>query len=243
MVATGGTTSTTSVDPIDAIAEICERLDLWLHVDAAHAGAAAVSADFRPLFAGWERADSVIINPHKWLFTPFDCSVLYTRGFEPLRSAFSVIPEYLRSSDGEVVNLMDLGIQLGRRFRALKLWMVIRSFGRRGLESTVVEHCRLARRFADRLEEHSDFEVVAPVPFNTVCFRWTAPPPEERDRFNEGLVEAINSAGPVFLSHTVLDGGFAIRLAIGNPRTTGEHLEELWRIVLDSAARLRPTPL
>ncbi|MBA3767558.1 MAG: amino acid decarboxylase, partial [Acidobacteria bacterium] len=168
VVATVGTTSTTSIDPVPAIADVCEQHNLWLHVDAAYAGSAAVVPEMRDILEGSERADSLVVNPHKWLFTPFDLSVLYSRRLDVLRRAFSLVPEYLRTTDDETVrNGMDYGIQLGRRFRALKLWMIIRYFGHEGLASRIREHCRLARLFAAGIEAAPDWELLAPVPFST----------------------------------------------------------------------------
>ena len=237
VVATLGTTSTTSVDPVAEIAVLCEREGLWLHVDAAYAGSAAVCPELRPMFAGWERADSIVMNPHKWLFTPVDCSVLFVRDVEQLVSTFSLIPDYLKSSEEGVTNLMDLGVQLGRRFRALKLWMVIRAFGVDGLAERIREHCRLARELAGWIEDEPGFELAAPVPFSAVNFR--AVPdgtPEEQDRFNERLLERVNAAGPVFLSHTRLRGRFVLHAAIGNIRTTEEHVRRAWDLVRQEAA-------
>jgi aromatic-L-amino-acid decarboxylase len=237
VVATVGTTSTTSVDPVEEIAAICAREDLWLHVDAAYAGSAAICPELRELFGGWERADSIVMNPHKWLFTPVDCSVLFVRDVEQLVSTFSLIPDYLQSSEQGVTNLMDLGVQLGRRFRALKLWMVIRAFGVDGLAERIREHCRLARRLAGWIEAEPGFEVAAPVPFSVVCLRATpAGGPEEQDRFNERLLAEVNAAGPVFLSHTKLQGRFVLRAASGNIRTTEEHVRRAWELVREAAA-------
>jgi len=239
VVATIGTTSTTSVDPVDEIAAICARERLWLHVDAAYAGSAAVCPELRELFAGWEAADSIVMNPHKWLFTPVDCSVLFVRDLEQLVSTFSLIPDYLQSAEQGVTNLMDLGIQLGRRFRALKLWLVIRAFGVDGLAARIREHCRLARRLAGWIEAEEGFELAAPVPFSVVCFRAVPPVgPEEQDRFNERLLAEVNAAGPVFLSHTKLRDRYVLHAAIGNIRTTEEHVRQAWKLVRGAAASL-----
>ena len=173
VIPTVGTTSTSSVDPVDAIADICEKHGIWLHVDAAYAGSTAIIPEFRHYFKGWERADSIVVNPHKWLFTPFDLSVLYCRKLEELKAAFSLVAEYLKTSEGEVKNGMDYGIQLGRRFRSLKLWFVIRYFGREGLIARLREHCRLAKLFASWVDASEDWEMMAPVPFALVCFRAT----------------------------------------------------------------------
>jgi aromatic-L-amino-acid decarboxylase len=231
VVATVGTTSTTSVDPVPEIAEVCAANDLWLHVDAAYGGAAGLVESHRHLLAGVEAADSMVFNPHKWMFTPVDCSLLYTAHPDTLRAAFSVVPFYLTSGEPDVVNLMDYGIALGRRFRALKLWMVIRAYGRDGLAELVGGHIELARRLAGEVESAPGWELLAPVPFSTVCFRAH---PEgvddeaELDRLNERLVERVNASGIAFVSHTKVAGRFAIRMAIGNIATTWEHVERAW---------------
>jgi aromatic-L-amino-acid/L-tryptophan decarboxylase len=242
VVATVGTTSTTSVDPVPEIADLCAREKIWLHVDAAYAGAAAICPELRALMPGIGRADSLVVNPHKWLFTPVDCSVLYVRDPAHLRAAFSLVPEYLRTDEG-ATNLMDLGFQLGRRFRSLKLWMVIRSFGVQGLQDRIRQQCEMARDLAARIEADPGFELAAPVPFSAVCFRaLPADPeaaPEERDRFNERLLAKVNAAGPFFLSPTMLHGRLTPRVAIGNLRTSGEHIDALWRLLRETAASLR----
>ncbi|HEY4596522.1 MAG TPA: pyridoxal-dependent decarboxylase [Thermoanaerobaculia bacterium] len=238
VVATVGTTSTTSVDPVPEIADLCAREGLWLHVDAAYAGSAAICPEYRTLMPGIERADSLVVNPHKWLFTPVDCSLLYVRDPALLKAAFSLVPEYLRTAeDSEVTNLMDYGFQLGRRFRSLKLWMVIRAFGVEGLRERIREHCALARELAGWIAADPRFELAAPVPFSTVCFR--ARVEEDQDRFNERLLARVNAAGPVFLSHTVLEGRHTLRVAIGNLRTEREHIERLWELVGRAYEELR----
>ncbi len=240
VVATAGTTSTTSVDPIAEIAALCRRERLWLHVDAAYAGAAAICPELAGRFSGWEEADSVVVNPHKWLFTPVDCSVLWVRDLAGLKRAFSLVPAYLET-DEEVTNLMDLGVQLGRRFRALKLWMVIRAFGVEGLREAIRGHIRMAASLAERIDAHPALEVVAPVPFSTVCFAWSRGTPEERDRRSEALLAEINAAGPVLLSHTRLGERFVLRAAIGNLKTTAEHVDGAWRIIEAAADRVVAT--
>jgi aromatic-L-amino-acid/L-tryptophan decarboxylase len=241
VVATVGTTSTTSVDPVDQIAEVCGREGLWLHVDAAYAGSAAICPEYRALMPGLDRADSLVVNPHKWLFTPIDCSVLFVRDPALLRAAFSLVPEYLRTDEPGVSNLMDLGFQLGRRFRALKLWMVIRAFGVQGLQERIRAHCRMARELTALIDEEPGFELSAPVPFSTVCFRarLEGASPEEEDRLNERLVAEVNAAGPYFLSPTVLRGRLTPRVAIGNLRTRTDHVDGLWRLLVQKAAALR----
>jgi aromatic-L-amino-acid decarboxylase len=238
VVATAGTTSTTSVDPLRAVAEICRREAVWLHVDAAYGGSAAICPELRTLFDGIEQADSVVVNPHKWLFTPVDCSVLFVRDVAELRAAFSLVPEYLRTDEEGVTNLMDYGLQLGRRFRALKLWMVIRAFGVSGLRDRIRYHCALAREFAGWVRDEPGFELVAPVPFSVVCFRLArGSSGEEQDRLNERIMAQVNAAGPVFLSHTKLGGRLVLRVAIGNLRTTRTHVEKAWELIRRAAPR------
>ncbi len=241
VVATVGTTSTTSVDPVAAVAEICREHELWLHVDAAYAGSAAVCSELRPLLEGWQLADSIVLNPHKWLFTPVDCSVLFVRDLAQWQDAFALVPAYLRSSEEGSLDLMDLGFQLGRRFRALKLWMVIRAFGVEGLAERIREHCRLARELSSWIDASPHFERLAPVPFSAVCFRarFAGATPEEEDRLNQRLMAAVNAEGSVFITQTKLNERFVLRAAIGNIKTTLDHVEALWRLLEDSAAQLR----
>ena len=202
-------------------------------MDAAYAGVAAICPEHRALMTGIERADSLVVNPHKWLFTPVTCSVLFVRDLALLKAAFSLVPEYLRTDESsEVTNLMDLGFQLGRPFRSLKLWMVIRAFGAEGLRARIREHCAMARELAGWIESDPRFELAAPVPFSTVCFRARAE--TDPDRFNERLLARINAAGPFFLSHTGLNGRYTLRVAIGNLRTGREHIEALWKLIVRS---------
>lgn len=237
IVATVGTTSTTSVDPVNAIVAIALLERVWLHIDAAYAGVAAMLPDHRWILDGAEQADSIVVNPHKWLFTPFDISVLYCRRMDDLRAAFSLTPEYLKTVEAAPVqNLMDTGIQLGRRFRALKLWMVLRHFGAEGLRMRLAEHIRLAKLFERWVKDHPDFAVMAPVPFSVVCFRAVG-----SDEFNERLLDRVNASGEVFLSHTRLDGQFVLRLAIGNLRTTEVHVSRAWTLLQQHAGDLRQT--
>ncbi|HEX3552339.1 MAG TPA: pyridoxal-dependent decarboxylase [Thermoanaerobaculia bacterium] len=242
VVATVGTTSTTSVDPVPEIADLCAREGIWLHVDAAYAGAAAVCPEYRALMPGIERADSLVVNPHKWLFTPVDCSVLFVRDLGLLKGAFSLVPEYLRTAESsEVTNLMDLGFQLGRRFRAIKLWLVIRAFGVEGLRERIRLHCAMARDLAARIAADPRFELAAPVPFSTVCFRARLPEtgtPQDQDRCNERLMARVNAAGPFFLSHTGLQGRHTLRVAIGNLRTEPAHIAALWELLSRSVDEL-----
>jgi aromatic-L-amino-acid decarboxylase len=238
VTATVGTTSTTSVDPVPEIADLCARERLWLHVDAAYAGSAAVVPELRWLLRGCERADSLVMNPHKWLFVPVDLSAFYTRRPEVVKAAFSVVPEYLRTAEESVApNLMDYGVSLGRRFRALKLWMVIRAFGQEGLAARIREHVRLAQVFRGWVEKDPDFEVVAPSPLSVVCFRWrgrgrTA---EGADRANGKILDSVNYSGEAYLSHTRLGGRTVLRLAIGNVRTEERHVRRAWELVREAA--------
>jgi aromatic-L-amino-acid decarboxylase len=241
IVATIGTTSSTSIDPVAAIADIAEREGLWLHVDAAYAGVVAMLPDRRGPFEGWERADSIVVNPHKWLFTPLDASLLLTRRMDMLRTAFSLVPEYLRTLDRETPgrDFNEYTPQLGRRFRALKLWIQLRWFGCEGIRRRIDHHIELAQAFADKVEDDPDWELLAPVPFSTVCFRWnpsSGAPEDELDARNAAIIDAVNASGEVFLSHTRLDGRFTIRLSVGNLRTEARHVERAWDL-LRTAAR------
>jgi aromatic-L-amino-acid decarboxylase len=234
VVATVGTTSTTAIDPVDAIADLCAREGMWLHVDAAYAGAAAVVPEYRSVLDGCARADSLVINPHKWLFVPIDCSVLYCRAPERLRRAFSLTPEYLETTESEHArDLMDYGVSLGRRFRALKLWFVLRYFGGEGLANRIREHMRLAGLFASWVDAAPAFERLAPVPFSVVVFRHHRPgaSADELDRHNAALLDRVNATGEVFLSHTRVGGHFGLRLAVGNVRTTEQHVRRAWELV------------
>lgn len=234
IVATVGTTSTSSIDPVEKIIPIGEEHAMWLHVDAAYAGSAAVVPELRHILAGCERADSIVTNPHKWLFTPFDLSVLYCRHMDLLKRAFSLVPEYLRTPEQEKVRSgSDYGIQLGRRFRALKLWMVMRYFGHEGLAARIREHCRIARLFASLVDESPDWELLAPVPLALVCFR--AKPAgvaaEELDALNEAIMHRVNASGRALLSHTRLDDKLTLRLSVGNIRTTEQHVRQVWKLL------------
>jgi len=244
VVATVGTTATTSVDPVAEIAAICERERLWLHVDAAYGGVAAMLPSHAHVFAGAERADSIVVNPHKWLFTPVDLSAFFSRRMDVIRAAFALTPDYLRTREaGEVRNLMDTGVQLGRRFRALKLWMILRSFGARAIRARIAEHIRLAELFAQWIDDHPDFERLAPVPFSVVCFRWNpanaALSDAELDAANERLNDAVNRTGEVFLSHTRLRGRLALRLAVGHVDTVEHHVRRAYELLTSQSLTLR----
>ncbi len=252
VIPTIGTTSSSSIDPVDAVADICEKYGIWLHVDTAYAGSAAIVPELQHYFKGCERGDSIVTNPHKWLFTPFDLSVLYCRDLGVMKQAFSLVAEYLKTSDeSSVKNGMDYGIQLGRRFRALKLWFVIRYFGREGLIDRIRDHCRLAQLFASWVEASPDFEMLAPVPFALVCFRACpksvcsripmhrdkgSSPDDNLDILNERIMNEINASGEAYLSHTKLNGKFTLRLSVGSIRVEEKHIEKVWRLLNDQVA-------
>ena len=247
VVPTLGTTSSASIDPVGEIADIAREYGAWLHVDAAYGGPAAVVPELRPHFEGWERADSIVVNPHKWLFTPIDCSVLFCRRPDALVRAFSIVPEYLTSSEqSEARSLMDYGVSLGRRFRSLKLWFVLRYFGREGLEARLREHVRLARDLAGRVSAEEEWEVAAPTHLGLVTLRFAprtaAGDPVEAtvaDALNREILERVNASGDAFLTHTVLDGRTVLRVAIGNVKTTEEDVERVWSRLKAAAARVR----
>ena len=249
--ATIGTTSSTSIDPVRAIAEICDRHGVWLHVDAAYAGPAAALPELRPLFEGWERADSIVLNPHKWLTTPIDCSVLLFRDPAAVRRSLAATPVYLETGV-EARNLMDYGLPLGRRFRALKLWFLFRRLGAEALRDMLRRHIDLANGFADRVRLDDRFELVAPSPFSTVCFRALPAGDDRSDRpaidgsgpspaddWNRRLLDEVNRRGRVFLSHTELAGQFVMRLAVGSAHVRDEDLEAAWTELTQSYEDLR----
>jgi aromatic-L-amino-acid/L-tryptophan decarboxylase len=242
VVATIGTTSTTSIDPVPAIADICEREGIWLHVDGAYGGSVGLVPELRHYLAGADRADSMVVNPHKWMFTPVDCSVFWVRDRALLKRAFSLVPEYLITAQtGEVVDLMDYGVQLGRRFRALKLWMVIRSFGTDGLAARIREHVRIAQEFASWIEAEPDWEIMAPHPFSLVCFRYAPKGLDEQqtNALNQKIMDDVNASGEAFLSHTKLRGKFVLRLAVGNIRTEEKHVARVWELLRAISDSLR----
>jgi aromatic-L-amino-acid decarboxylase len=244
VVATVGTTSSTAIDPLPAIGEICRKERVWLHVDAAWAGSAAILPEIRPILNGIEHADSFFFNPHKWLFVNFDCSAYYVRDVDALFRSFALTPEYLRTArDAEVENFRDWGIQLGRRFRALKLWFVLRSYGVQGLQAMLRDHIALGHEFARWVAGEPEWEVLAPSPVGLVCFRHR--PPDMTDdeatlaAHNQALLERVNRSGRVFLTHTTLDGRYAIRLAIGQRCTRREHVEQAWSLLQEAATAAR----
>ncbi|HZQ16701.1 MAG TPA: pyridoxal-dependent decarboxylase [Gaiellaceae bacterium] len=228
VVATAGTTGTTSVDPVRELARRCNDAGVWLHVDAAYAGSAAVCPELRFCLDGAELADSLVVNPHKWLFTPMDCSAFWTRRPDVLHETFALVPDYLAATP-EAIDIKDYGPALGRRFRALKLWFVIRWYGAEGLRALIREHVRLAQLFASWVEADPDWEVVAPHPFSTVCFR-------RRGADNFALAEAATATGEIFVAATRLRGRDVIRLAIGNERTTEDDVRRAWEVLRRCAA-------
>ncbi|MEO7999944.1 MAG: pyridoxal-dependent decarboxylase, partial [Gemmatimonadaceae bacterium] len=231
VVPTVGTTSVSSIDPVRQVAEIAKEFGCWVHVDGAYGGSATVVPELRYLLDGVELADSLVVNPHKWLFTPVDCSVLYIKRPEILKAAFALLPEYLITKQADsVMNLMDYGIQLGRRFRSLKLWMVMRAFGAEGLGERIRHHCELAREFAGMVHYEGNWELMAPVTLSLVCFRYAPAGMNEDDiaRVNAALMERVNAGGKAYLSHTKIEGKYMLRLAIGNIRTGREHITTAW---------------
>lgn len=234
-----GTTSSASIDPVPEVVRIARKHDCWVHVDGAYGGMAAVVPELRYVLNGVEGADSLVVNPHKWLFTPVDCSLLLMRDRDTLRRAFSLTPDYLvTSADDAATNLMDYGIQLGRRFRSLKLWMVIRAFGSEGLAERIRHHCELAREFAGMVHFEGGWELTAPVMLSLVCFRLAPAGASEEDiaRINAAIMERVNARGHAYLSHTKLNGRYTLRLSVGNIRTDREHVEHAWRELRDAAA-------
>jgi aromatic-L-amino-acid decarboxylase len=244
VVATVGTTSSTAIDPLPAIGAICRRHGVWLHVDAAYAGPAAMVPELRPLFEGIEQADSLVFNPHKWMLVNFDCSAYYVRDRDALLRTFQVTPEYLRTAqDDQVVNFRDWGIQLGRRFRALKLWFVIRHYGVNGLRELIRKHVSLARELAGWIEKTPGFELVAPVRFGLVCFRYhlggTTTGDTDNEEVNRLLLSRVNATRRLHLTHTMLSGRYVLRMVIGQRLTEREHVEEAWRLIRETAAEIQ----
>ena len=242
VIATVGTTSTTAVDPVRELAQVAREHGVWLHVDAAYAGVAAILPEFRALLEGVELADSLVVNPHKWLFVPMDCSALFVRDEAIVRRAFSLVPEYLSSPEAEATNYMDYGIQLGRRFRALKLWFVLRRFGAERIRAILRGHIALAQEFATWVRAQENWEVLAPHPLSVVCFRYAPPGLDEAalEELNATIMHAVNATGEVFISHTKIDGRYAIRLAIGNLRTQRADVEHAWSIIRREAVCAKP---
>ena len=243
VVATIGTTGSTAIDPLGAIAEICRKHGVWLHVDAAYAGTALLLPEFRWMIEGIEGVDTFVFNPHKWMFTNFDCSAYFVRDRGALIRTFEILPEYLKTKeDSTVKNYRDWGIQLGRRFRALKLWFVIRAFGVQGLQEKIRFHIALAEDMVRQIEAHPEFELLAPVPLNLICFRFRPAgleDPAELDRINERLLDAVNSTGKLFMTHTKLNGAYTLRLVIGQTNVTKDDVDAAWDLIESTASGLR----
>jgi len=234
VVATVGTTASASVDPVPEIADACAQAGTWLHVDGAYAGTAMVCPEFRWAFAGVERADSLVVNPHKWMLTPMDCSLLWTSRPADLRAAFSLVPEFLRTPDAEdALSLSEYGPALGRRFRALKLWAVLRCYGRNGLQEHIRSGVALAEQFERWVAEEPGWELCAPRHFSLVCFRL-----EGDDERSRTLLERVNASGEIFISHAALDGRYVLRLAIGQQRTRLAHVRQAWDVLRREAQRV-----
>jgi aromatic-L-amino-acid decarboxylase len=241
VVATIGTTGTTAVDPLRAIGEICSKNDIWLHVDAAMAGTALILPEFRWMIDGKEYVDSLLFNPHKWMFTNFDCTAFFIKDAAALIKTFEILPEYLKTRTRDIVNdYRDWGIPLGRRFRALKLWSVIRSYGTVGLQKKIREHIGFAGRLKDMILGEPDFEILAPVVINVVCFRYCPEGREEKElnSLNEQLNHQINDSGRIYLSHTMINGLYALRMVTGQTNVTLGHVEKAWEFIMESASRL-----
>jgi len=241
VVATVGTTSTASVDPIPDIAKVCREHKMWLHIDGAYGAGLALLPECKWVTAGWSEADSIVINPHKMLFVPFDFSALYVRDIGRLRRLFTLAPEHLHLRDpvGAEINYMDYGVQLGRRFRALKAWVVWRAFGRAGMAARIREHLRLAKLFADWIQEDKRFELSAPVVMGVVCFRFTtAGDDQEVDMINSKIVEQINASGRAYLTQTKLRGRTVMRIGLGNILTTKQHLRNVWELIRQTTDEL-----
>jgi aromatic-L-amino-acid/L-tryptophan decarboxylase len=242
VVAAFGTTGSTAIDPLKAIGQICQRYKLWYHIDAAFAGSALLLPEIRTLADGIELADTFVFNPHKWLFTNFDCSAYFVKDRDALIKTFEILPEYLKTADaGKGNNYRDWGIQMGRRFRALKLWFVIRSYGVKGLRDAMTTHMQIARTLASTIAATPAFEVVAPVQFNTICFRIKpadVTDPAALDLLNEQLMNGLNSTGKLYLSHTRLNGRFTLRLVIGQTHVTEEHVDRAWALIKEHGRRL-----
>ena len=239
VVAALGSTGSSAIDPLLSIADICRRNDLWLHVDAAWAGAALIDPKYRWMIAGIEQVDSFVFNPHKWLLTNFDCSAYFVRAPEALLKTLAILPEYLKSQGGdEVRNYRDWGVPLGRRFRSLKLWFVIRSYGVARLKQMIQTHIKLAQELAAHIDMEDDFERLAPTPLALVCFRYRPAGVDQKsklDALNETLVENINFSGAAYLTHTRLSGAYAIRISIGQTTTERRHVEDLWKLIKKTA--------
>ena len=242
VVAALGTTGSTAIDPLEEISIICQKYNLWLHVDAAYAGSALILPEYRWMIKGVERADSFVFNPHKWLFTNFDCSAYFMKDKDTLIRTFEILPEYLKTlSDDKVNNYCDWGIPLGRRFRALKLWFVIRNFGVRGLQEKLRYQISIAQKLANEIEEENDFEILAPVTLNVICFRYKpeGKSDEEINSINENLLHTVNSTGKIYFTHTKLSGKYTLRLVIGQTNVTEKHINDAWKLIKETARTLK----
>ncbi len=239
-IATVGTTSTASVDPVPEIAKICREHKMWLHIDGAYGAGLALLLEQKWITAGWSEADSLVVNPHKMLFVPLDFSVLYVRDLEQLRRVFTLVPEYLRGDTVEAEkNYMDYGVQLGRRFRALKAWVVWRAFGREGLAARIRDHLRLAKLLADWIRNDKRFELSAPIVMGVVCFRFKDGGDDQKtDGINSEIVERINASGRAYLTQTKLHGRTVMRIGLGNVLTTEQHLRNAWEMIQETADEL-----
>lgn len=243
VVATLGTTGTTAVDPLPAIADICSHYKLWLHIDAAFAGTALLLPEFRWMIAGIEQADSFVFNPHKWMFTNFDCSAYFIKDRDTLIRTLTILPEYLKTQTrGQVNDYRDWGIQLGRRFRALKLWFVIRSFGQEGLRRRIRAHLQLAETLEQKIKNQSQFELMAPRVLSLVCFRWRPEPvqdPNELDQLNEALLHRLNRTGQLYLTHTRVKGQYTLRWVIGQTYVEQHHIDQAWNVLMTTIAQMQ----
>jgi aromatic-L-amino-acid decarboxylase len=239
VVAAFGTTGSTAIDPLNAIAQICKQYDIWLHVDAAYAGTALILPEKRDLIQGIEHADSFVFNPHKWMFTNFDCSAYFVKSEEALIRSLEILPEYLKTREGSRVNnYRDWGLQLGRRFRALKLWFVLRSYGVEGLREKIKEHIDMASALATKIDASEHFQCLAPVPFSTICFRFKPThinDLEHLNHLNQQLMETLNDSGKLYLTHTKLNGVFTLRIVIGQTHQQQKHIDEAWNRIRETA--------
>ena len=242
VVATIGTTGSTAIDPLESIAALCKKHSIWLHVDAAYAGSALILPEYQWMIKGIEQADSFVFNPHKWLFTNFDCTAFFVKDSGILLKTFEILPEYLKTkNDGVVNNYCDWGVTLGRRFRALKLWFVLRSFGLNGLQDKIRGHIRMAMEFSQKLEHHPDFVILAPTALNLICFQYRPNDidnPNQLNQLNEALMHSINDSGKMYITHTKLNGCFALRLVAGQTNLQEKHMEEAWEIILNATSKV-----
>lgn len=238
VVAALGTTGSTAIDPLKKIGDITAKYDIWLHVDAAYAGTALLLPEYRWMIDGIKNVDSFVFNPHKWMFTNFDCSAYFVKDPDALVRTFEILPEYLKTNEGEPVkNYRDWGLQLGRRFRALKLWFVMRNYGVAGLQEKIRRHIAMAQQFARTIDNAGDFELMAPVPLNTICFRYHPPHVDDNDllnEMNEDLIEHLNVSGKIFVTHTRLNGSYVIRLVIGQTEVEPRHIDETWELICET---------